>query len=350
MDNKVILRNVAEIITEQMIKYCINCETKFEAIKDRAKFCSDLCRATFNQNRNRRNGKIAVKIYQLINPIDNNIFYVGKTINSLKNRLTAHLNDGINKEKTKVIKSIKDAGLSPLIQELEVIECSNDDEELIALERESYWVNTIKDNGNKLCNGELPKSQHKLRLSHEYLKVATKTAPMTIRLDTDKFEFVKTREKLSTAQQVSDFLLNKYWWEWKVPVATHKESPPLELKTNQNESVSIELSDDVKYFMEKMQSDVDFKNRFRSHRLKPKQETIIQPIQQAQELSQQDKKRINMLKGVLIMHPIKIEGKSIFSKQNDDWIEVEDDGSGLYQMKNHKYTFEEINQCLISIK
>ncbi len=63
---------------------------------------------------------------------------------------------------------------------------------------------------------------------------ANKSNPFSIRVDLEKFDFVKKREKLDTGQQTVDFLLNKYWWENKLPHITAKEAPPLELKTMQD--------------------------------------------------------------------------------------------------------------------
>jgi len=57
-----------------------------------------------------------------------------------------------------------------------------------------------------------------------------RTNPIGVRFDPDKLEFVKTREKLESNQQVVDLLINKYWWEHKMPHVTAKEAPPLELK------------------------------------------------------------------------------------------------------------------------
>lgn len=58
-----------------------------------------------------------------------------------------------------------------------------------------------------------------------------RTKPIGVRFDPDKLEFVKGREKLSSNQQVVDLLINKYWWEHKMPHVTAKEAPPLTLKS-----------------------------------------------------------------------------------------------------------------------
>lgn len=63
-----------------------------------------------------------------------------------------------------------------------------------------------------------------------YEKAATKTSPTGIRFDIEKLSFVQGRENVPTKQKVVDFLLNKYWWENKLPHVTAKEAPPLELK------------------------------------------------------------------------------------------------------------------------
>lgn len=63
-----------------------------------------------------------------------------------------------------------------------------------------------------------------------YEKAATKTSPTGIRFDIEKLSFVQGRENVPTKQKVVDFLLNKYWWENKLPHVTAKEAPPLDMK------------------------------------------------------------------------------------------------------------------------
>lgn len=64
-----------------------------------------------------------------------------------------------------------------------------------------------------------------------YAKESAKSTPSGIRFDLDKLAFVQKRENLPTKQKVVDFLLNEYWWKWKVPTVTAKEVPPMGLKT-----------------------------------------------------------------------------------------------------------------------
>jgi len=60
--------------------------------------------------------------------------------------------------------------------------------------------------------------------------MANRSNPTGIRFDIEKIEFIKQREKLKSNQQVVDFLMNRYWWEHKMPIPTYKEVPPLSLK------------------------------------------------------------------------------------------------------------------------
>lgn len=63
-----------------------------------------------------------------------------------------------------------------------------------------------------------------------YAKESTKSTPSGIRFDLEKLAFIQKRENVPTKQKVVDFLLNKYWWENKLPHVTAKEVPPMELK------------------------------------------------------------------------------------------------------------------------
>lgn len=68
-----------------------------------------------------------------------------------------------------------------------------------------------------------------------------RTKPIGVRFDPEKLNFIKSKEKLESNQQVVDLLINKYWWEHKMPVPTHKESPPLDLKQAAVQSVQPEI-------------------------------------------------------------------------------------------------------------
>ena len=67
-------------------------------------------------------------------------------------------------------------------------------------------------------------------------KEKLRTDPSSVRFDKEKLDFIMKKEKLTSKQQVIDLLVNKYWWEFKIPVPSHKESPPLTLKQNSDET------------------------------------------------------------------------------------------------------------------
>lgn len=53
-----------------------------------------------------------------------------------------------------------------------------------------------------------------------------KTNPTSIRFDTEKLEFVKNKEGLTTPQKVVDFFLDGYWWRNKLNTGQPSISPP----------------------------------------------------------------------------------------------------------------------------
>lgn len=94
-----------------------------------------------------------VKIYTLLNPIENNIFYVGKTID-LELRLANHIGTSKNgkSEKDFIIKSILKEGCYPIIEEIDRYLCFNKNDERIANETEIYWMHQISSWGFRICN------------------------------------------------------------------------------------------------------------------------------------------------------------------------------------------------------
>jgi len=89
-----------------------------------------------------------VKIYALIDPQTNEVRYIGKTIQTLKKRLTQHLCDGNNTYKTNWIKKLKTNGLKPKIELIELV----DDSEWVI--REQYWISKYNNLTNLTDGGE----------------------------------------------------------------------------------------------------------------------------------------------------------------------------------------------------
>lgn len=91
-----------------------------------------------------------VIIYGLIDPNTSEIRYVGKTIKSLKKRLSQHLSDieKNNPHKFRWIKSLVSQDQKPLIIELEICDEKN------WVEREKYYIQTISNLTNITLGGE----------------------------------------------------------------------------------------------------------------------------------------------------------------------------------------------------
>lgn len=92
----------------------------------------------------------SVYIYCLIDPTDNQIRYVGKTVN-IKNRYKYHINPHIsdtNKHKKNWINKLKSQNLLPEIFIIDEIECDGD--EWIIYEQ--YWISQIRCWGFDLLN------------------------------------------------------------------------------------------------------------------------------------------------------------------------------------------------------
>lgn len=87
-------------------------------------------------------------MYALVNPINNEIRYVGKTTQSLTERLSKHLHDSLkNKHKTACwIKSLKKLDMTPNIVELDFV--VNDS----WIECEQFWIMYFKFLGANLTN------------------------------------------------------------------------------------------------------------------------------------------------------------------------------------------------------
>ena len=99
------------------------------------------------------------KIYRLRNPIINEIFYVGQTMQDLQTRLSGHISEtGANREKINYIKDIIDKGEKPLIEEVETIHSRCYIEKESVSEREAYWIKHYRGIGCKLLNVANPSS------------------------------------------------------------------------------------------------------------------------------------------------------------------------------------------------
>lgn len=169
------------------IKSCLYCEQEMESITAKKRFCSDKCRVYYNRQNRDYNGGF---VYCLRNPLDNKVFYVGKTICSLSKRLKDHKNDkNKDTEKSKIIKLILDSKMDVIIEEIEFV-----DDVLLLDEREKYWIKNFSD--NKLSN------------INNYKRC--KSNPIGVRFDIQIFNMIQKTHNLTSAQQVMNFLMDNY--------------------------------------------------------------------------------------------------------------------------------------------
>ena len=91
---------------------------------------------------------LTVHIYTLAHPITGEIRYVGKTCRYEK-RKTEHLYEGNRTRKSNWIKSLRNLGLKPVMEPLEIIENSNDED---WQDVERFWIDNLRFLGCNLTN------------------------------------------------------------------------------------------------------------------------------------------------------------------------------------------------------
>ena len=92
--------------------------------------------------------EIKYTIYKLIDPISEEIRYVGLTFNDLKQRLKSHCSEKSSSHKSNWIKKLKSFGLKPIIETIEENISSYDE----VCNREIYWIDKLKNEGHPLTN------------------------------------------------------------------------------------------------------------------------------------------------------------------------------------------------------
>jgi group I intron endonuclease len=87
-------------------------------------------------------------IYKLIDPISNEIRYIGLTFNDLNQRLKSHCSEKSKSHKSNWIQQLKSKGLKPIIESIEDNILSYD----AVCYREIYWIEKYKSEGHPLTN------------------------------------------------------------------------------------------------------------------------------------------------------------------------------------------------------
>lgn len=153
------------------------------------------------------------KIYKLIDPITNEVRYVGQTKRSLEQRLNEHIKgygQKTNSHKRNWIKSLLKQDLKPIIE----LQESGLTKSLVS-EREIYWIQYYKDNGSKLTNATSG-GGGPLDYSHsEETKAKLKKSLTGRKLsETHRENIGKAREGMHLSQESKDKLAKKVKQEW----------------------------------------------------------------------------------------------------------------------------------------
>lgn len=122
-------------------------------------------------------------IYKLIDPISNDIRYIGLTFNTLKSRLSSHLSEPGNSHKCNWIKKLKSEGLKPIIESVESDILSYDE----VCDREIYYINYYREIGCDLTNMASGGNKNKKMSYETRLK-------MSISAKNKNFKLVQTDE------------------------------------------------------------------------------------------------------------------------------------------------------------
>lgn len=99
-----------------------------------------------------------ISFYQLVDPRDNQPFYVGQTIDMAR-RFKDYLNRPHHQGRVLALRldELQMLGLQPVMQELEQRECTKEE----ASEREIYWMKTLESRGIALLNkSNAPRKKH----------------------------------------------------------------------------------------------------------------------------------------------------------------------------------------------
>jgi excinuclease UvrABC nuclease subunit len=112
-----------------------------------------------------------IYIYKLIDPRNDEVRYVGKTIN-IKNRYKQHLYDKRKSHKASWVQSLRQIKLKPKLDILEICNENN------WKDREKYWINQFNNltnlkegGGSDYIRNTLESTKEKLRLAHKGRKL-----------------------------------------------------------------------------------------------------------------------------------------------------------------------------------
>jgi group I intron endonuclease len=136
--------------------------------------------------------EIKYTIYKLIDPITNQVRYIGLTFNDLKQRLKSHCAEKSKSHKSSWINQLKLKGMKPLIELIEENISSYEE----CCEREIYWIEKYKCEGHPLTNMATGGNKNK-KMSDETRKKMSESAKNRL------FKLILTEEIKSKISQSS---------------------------------------------------------------------------------------------------------------------------------------------------
>jgi group I intron endonuclease len=147
--------------------------------------------------------EIKYTIYKLIDPISNEIRYIGLTFNDLKQRLKSHYSENSKSHKSNWVKSLKLNGLKPIIESIEENILSYNE----VCEREIYWIDKFKSEGHPLTNTDSGGNKNK-KMSDETKKKMSesqieryKNYKLILSEETKKELSIKAKERFSKEEE-----------------------------------------------------------------------------------------------------------------------------------------------------
>ena len=161
-------------------------------------------------------------IYTLSDPISKEVRYVGLTIRPLKQRFSQHYSRKCNNHKCNWIKSLRNKGLKPVMQELDV---ANSIKELNDLE--IYWIEQFKQWGFNLVNltqggeGSFGYKHTKESLNKMKEKLALRPKKLPVRRMTKQEQYASISKNLS--KKVIEYSLEGDFikvWDSRIEAAT----------------------------------------------------------------------------------------------------------------------------------
>jgi len=164
--------------------------------------------------------EIKYTIYKLIDPISNDIRYIGLTFNDLKQRLKSHCSEKSKSHKSNWIQQLKSKGLKPLIESIENNILSYDD----VCNREIYWIEKYKLEGHPLTNMASGGNKNKKMSdeSREKMSIAKieryKTYKLVLSEDVKEILSLKSKERFKDDKEREKLRIsNKRYEDSKTP-------------------------------------------------------------------------------------------------------------------------------------